>query len=120
LEENVQAMNEAMAMVKTVEVTKAVRSTKINDLKVKKGQTIALVDDRDLVAVGDNVAEVLFEALDKAGIESAEVVTLYYGADVEATQAEEMIQEIRNKYPEKQVELVRGGQPHYDYVVSLE
>jgi len=120
LEENVQAMNEAMAMVKTVEVTKAVRSTKINDLKVKKGQTIALVDDRDLVAVGDNVAEVLFEALDKAGIESAEVVTLYYGADVEATQAEEMIQEIRNKYPEKQIELVRGGQPHYDYVVSLE
>ncbi|HEX75666.1 MAG TPA: DAK2 domain-containing protein [Dehalococcoidia bacterium] len=120
LEEAAQAMEEAIATVKTVEVTKAVRSTQIKGLKVRKGQAIGIVDDEDLVAAGDSITDVLFEALDKVGIESVEVVTLYYGADVEAAQAEEIIQEIGNKYPEKQVELIRGGQPHYNYIVSLE
>ena len=120
IEENVQAMEEAVATVKTVEITEAARSTQLQGLKIKKGQAIAIVDDENLVAAGDNTAEVLFEALDKAGIESAEVVTVYYGADIEAAQAEQVVQKIRDKYPEKQVEMVSGGQPHYRYIVSLE
>lgn len=120
MEENVQAMEEAVATVKTVEITEAARSTQLQGLKIKKGQAIAIVDDENLVAAGDNTAEVLFEALDKAGIESAEVVTVYYGADIEADQAEQVVQKIRDKYPEKQVEMVSGGQPHYRYIVSLE
>jgi len=120
LEENVQAMEEAVAGVKTVEITKAVRSTQIKGLKIKKGQFIGIVDDEELVAAGDSIAEVLFEALGKTDIESAEIVTLYYGADVEAAQAEQIVQEIYNKYPEKQVEMVSGGQPHYSYIISLE
>jgi len=120
LEENVQAMEEAVAGVKTVEITKAVRSTQIKGLKIKKGQFIGIVDDEELVAAGDSIAEVLFEALGKTDIESAEIVTLYYGADVEAAQAEQIVQEICDKYPEKQVEMVSGGQPHYSYILSLE
>ncbi len=120
LEKNAQAMEEAIATVKTVEVTNAVRDTQMKGLKVSKGQAIAIVDDEELVAAGDSVAEVVFEALDKAGVESAEVVTMYYGADVEVAQAEQIIQELRNKHPDKQVEIVSGGQPHYGYVVSLE
>ena len=120
LQKNAQAMEEAIATVKTVEVTNAVRDTRMKGLKVSKGQAIAIVDDEELVAAGDSMAEVVFEALDKAGVESVEVVTLYYGADVEATQAEQIIEELRNKYPDKQVEIVSGGQPHYGYVVSLE
>jgi hypothetical protein len=120
MEENVQAMEEAVATVKTVEITEAARSTQLQGLKIKKGQAIAIVDDENLVAAGDNTAEVLFEALDKAGIESAEVVTVYYGADIEAAQAEQVVQKIHDKYPEKQVEMVSGGQPHYRYIVSLE
>lgn len=120
LEENVQAMEEAVAGVKTVEITKAVRSTQIKGLKIKKGQFIGIVDDEELVAAGDSIAEVLFEALVKADIESAEIVTLYCGADVEAAQVEQIVQEIHNKYPEKQAEMVTGGQPHYSYIISLE
>ena len=120
LEKNAQAMEEAIATVKTVEVTNAVRDTRMKGLKVSKGQAIAIVDDEELVAAGDSMAEVVFEALDKAGVESAEVVTMYYGADVEVAQAEQIIQELRNKHPDKQVEIVSGGQPHYGYVVSLE
>ncbi|MBC8512695.1 MAG: DAK2 domain-containing protein [Dehalococcoidia bacterium] len=120
LKQNAQAMEEAIATVKTVEVTNAVRDTRMKGLKVSKGQAIAIVDDEELVAAGDSMAEVVFEALDKAGVESAEVVTMYYGADVEVAQAEQIIQELRNKHPGKQVEMVSGGQPHYGYVVSLE
>jgi len=120
LEENAQAMKEAVATVKTVEVTRAVRSTQIKGLKVRKGQAIAVVDDEEIVAAGDSATQVLFEAIDEAGVESLEVVTVYYGGDVEVAEAEQIVQKIRNKYPEKQVEMVSGGQPHYDYIVSLE
>jgi DAK2 domain fusion protein YloV len=120
MKENVQAMEEAVATVKTVEITEAARSTQLQGLKIKKGQVIAILDDEKLLAADDNVEEVLFEALDKAGIGSAEVVTVYYGADIEAAQAEQVVQKIRDKHHEKQVEMVSGGQPHYRYIVSLE
>jgi DAK2 domain fusion protein YloV len=120
LEENVQAMKEAISGVKTVEITEAARSTQLHGLKIRKGQLIAIVDDENLVAAGNNLDEVLFEALDKAGIGSAEVVTVYYGADIEAPQAEQVVNKIRDKYGDKQVEMVSGGQPNYPYVVSLE
>jgi DAK2 domain fusion protein YloV len=120
LEENVESMNEAITAVKTVEITEAARSTKVHGLKIKKGQFIAIVDDENLVTADNNPEEVLFEALDKAGIGSAEVVTVYYGADIEAPQAEEIVKQIRKKYGDKQVEMVSGGQPNYHYIVSLE
>jgi len=120
MEENVQAMNGAITVVKTVEITEAARNTQLHGLKIKKGQLIAIVDDENLVSAGNNLDEVLFEALDKAGIGSAEVVTVYYGTAVEAPQAEQVVNEIRLKYADKQVEMVSGGQPNYPYVVSLE
>ena len=120
MKENVQAMEEAVATVKTVEITEAARSTQLQGLKIKKGQVIAILDDEKLLAADDNMDKVLFEAIDKAGIGSAEVVTVYYGADVETAQAEQLIQKVRDKYPEKQVEMVSGGQPHYRYIISLE
>ena len=120
LEENVQAMNEAITAIKTVEITEAARSTQLHGLKIKKGQLIAIIDDEDLVSAGNDLDEVLFTALDKAGISSAEVVTVYYGADIETAQAEQILNGIRQKYGNKQVEMVSGGQPNYPYVVSLE
>jgi DAK2 domain fusion protein YloV len=120
LGENVESMNESITEVKTVEITEAARSTQVQGLKIKKGQFIAIIDDENLVTAGNNPEDVLFEALDKAGISSMEVVTLYYGADVEASQAEETVKEIRRKFGDKQVEMVSGGQPNYRYIVSLE
>ena len=120
MKENVQVMEDAVATVKTVEITESARSTQLQGLKIKKGQAIAILDDDKLLAVNDNMEEVLFEALDKAGIDSAEVVTVYYGADIEEAQAEQVAQKIRDKNHEKQVETVSGGQPHYRYIVSLE
>jgi hypothetical protein len=120
LEENVKAMNEAITAIKTVEITLAARSTQLHGLKIKKGQIIAIIDDENLVTAGNNLDEVLLEALEKAGVGQAEVVTVYYGADVEASQAEQIAERIRQKYGDKQFEMVSGGQPNYPYVISLE
>jgi hypothetical protein len=120
LEENVRSMNEAIVAVKTVEITEAARSTQIQGLKIKKGQFIAIVDDEKLVSTGTDMNDVLFEALEKVGTGSSEVVTVYYGSDVEAPQAEQLVERIRSKYKDKQVEIVSGGQPNYPYIVSLE
>jgi hypothetical protein len=70
--------------------------------------------------VQDTARDVLNEVLDKAGLDDAEIVTLYYGQDTEETEAENCGNEIREKYPHLQVEVVKGGQPHYHYIVSVE
>ena len=120
LEDNVEAMQEAAGIVKTLEITRAVRSTKLNGMKIKEGQVIGIVDDDIIVAAGDDVDGVLFKALEKMEVQTAEVITLYYGNDIQETQAGNVVEEINKKYPGKQVELVHGGQPHYDYIISLE
>jgi dihydroxyacetone kinase-like predicted kinase len=120
LEENIQSMSEAVKSVKTVEITTAARSTQIHGLKVQQGQAIGIIYDTELVAAGDDVQDVLMRSLDKGGISSVEMVTIYYGADLQAETAEEVVNRLKEKYPGKQIELVSGGQPHYFYVVSLE
>ena len=120
LEENIQSMSEAIKGVKSVEITTAARSTQLHGMKIKQGQAIAIIDDTDLVACADDVTEVLMSSLNTAGIDAAELVTLYYGADVKPDQAEVVTNKLKEKYPGKQIEVVSGGQPHYFYIVSLE
>lgn len=119
LEMNAKAMAQALKAVRTVEVTRAVRSTKINGLKVMKGQAIGIVDGR-LVVAGDDVQKVLSDSLARGGAASAELVTLYYGADTTAEAAGAAARALGAVYPELEVQVVNGGQPHYFYVVSVE
>jgi len=119
LEENAQIMEEAIAGMKTLEITKAVRKTQLNGLKIKKGQFIAVLNDEDLIASGDEISDAIFEALRRVGAEKAEIATIYYGAGVKTAEAEEIAQEMRNRY-QTEVEVVHGGQPHYNYIISLE
>ena len=62
----------------------------------------------------------MFEGLGKAGVDEAEVVTIYYGNNIGDNDAEKVVEKFNMKYPGKQVEVVHGGQPHYDYIISLE
>jgi hypothetical protein len=119
LEQNARAMEEAIGRVKTLEVTKAVRKTRVDDLEVKKGQFIAILDDEDLVASADKIGDVILEAVAKAGVDEAEIVTVYYGAEIEDAQAQQVARGIRDRY-NTEVEVVYGGQPHYYYIISLE
>lgn len=119
LEENTRAMEEAMTAVKTIGVTKAVRKTRMNGQEIKKGQPIAILNDEDLIAGGNNILDVIFQALTKANIENTEMLTIYYAAEAQAIEAEDIAQKIREEY-HLEVEVVQGGQPHYNYIISLE
>ncbi|MFO7774031.1 MAG: DAK2 domain-containing protein [Dehalococcoidia bacterium] len=119
LEENAQAMEEAIGEVKTIEVTRAVRKTRLNDLEIRKGQFIAILNEEDLVAGADRIGDVILEALARAQAQEADIVTIYYGAEVKEVEAQEIAQEIRDRY-RTEVEAVYGGQAHYYYIISLE
>jgi hypothetical protein len=119
LESNIQIMTRAVTAVKTVEICRAVRSARIGDLKVKKKQPIGFLDG-DLVAAGEDCLEVLNKMLSKLELGKVEVITIYYGADTKSAEAEQVASNIRSQYPQLQIEVVRGGQPHYNYIVSIE
>jgi hypothetical protein len=116
---NAQLMEEAKSAVKSIEVTRAVRSTKLNGQKIKKKQAMSFLNG-DLLAVGDTSTGVLNEALAKLDLDEAEVITIYYGADTEPAEAEQFSISLREKHAQLQVEVVKGGQPHYNYIVSVE
>jgi DAK2 domain fusion protein YloV len=119
LDENARAMEEAVSRVQAIEIARAARETSFEGLKIDKGQYIAILNGEDVIAGADKIGDVIINSLNSAGAEKAELVTLYYGAEVNLPEAQEMAQEIRNRYG-VEVETVYGGQPHYDYIISLE
>jgi len=116
---NAQIMEKSISSVRSIEITRAIRSTKVNDLKIKKKQLIGLLDG-DLVAVGDNNMDVINQVLAKLDLSKAEVVTIYYGDDEESAEAEQISASIGKQHPQLQIEVIRGGQPHYNYIISIE
>jgi dihydroxyacetone kinase-like predicted kinase len=116
---NADIMEKALCSVKTIEITRSIRSTKLNGLKIRRKQPIGLLDD-ELVAVGDTNLDVINQVLEKLDLDKAEVITIYYGADAEADEAEQISESITDKYPQLQVEVIKGGQPHYSYIISVE
>ena len=116
---NAEIMEKALSSVKTIEVTKSVRATRINGLHIKRKQPIGLLDD-ELIAAGDTDLDVINKILDKLDMKEAEVVTIYYGEDVQAEEAEKISASITEQYTNLQVELIKGNQPHYSYILSIE
>jgi len=119
LSDNARIMTRAISAVRTIEICRAVRAAKLADLKIKKKQPIGFLDG-DLVAVGQTSLEVLHKMLSKLSLDKVEVITIYYGEDPKPSEAEQVGNDIRERYPGLQIEVVRGGQPHYDYIVSIE
>jgi DAK2 domain fusion protein YloV len=119
VETNAELMKRATSTVRSIEITRAARPAKLGELDIKRKQAIGFVDG-DLVAVDDNPAGALNKVLDRLDLGQAEVLTIYYGDDTELAEAQEVSSSIRRQYPQLQVEVVRGGQPHYNYMVSLE
>jgi DAK2 domain fusion protein YloV len=119
LETNASLMGEAISTVKTVEVARAVRSTSIGDLKIKRKQAIGFIDG-ELTSVGDSPEGVLWDVLLSLDTEGSEVITIYYGKSTKRSTAEEIVGRIRQQYPHLEVELIWGGQPHYHYIASVE
>jgi dihydroxyacetone kinase-like predicted kinase len=116
---NAKLMSEAKSNVKTIEITRAVRGAHLNGLNIKKKQTIGLLDGELLVA-GKTPLDILTKMLAQLDLTNTQIITIYYGADTEQAEAEEVSASIREQYPPLQVEIIKGGQPYYDYIVSIE
>ncbi|HEX76863.1 MAG TPA: DAK2 domain-containing protein [Dehalococcoidia bacterium] len=119
LEANALAMDRARAGVKTVEFTRAVRATRIGHFKIGKDQVLGFLDG-ELVAVAEEPKDVLEAVVARSGAGEAEVVTVYHGKGVSPAEAEEFAQAWRQLCPGVEVEVINGGQPHYDYIISVE
>jgi hypothetical protein len=116
---NARFMTEAKSAVRTIEITRAIRGAHLNGLNIKKKQIIGLLDG-ELLAAGKNPSDILTTILAKLDLTNTQIITLYYGADTAEAEAEEINCCIREKYPRLQVEIIKGGQPYYNYIVSIE
>jgi dihydroxyacetone kinase-like predicted kinase len=119
LAENAGDMEAALGSVRTVEITRAVRSTSIKGVAVEEGQVIAVVDD-ELKLASEAPETALEAALDGLAGGATSLITLYYGAGTTAEQAQATAERLRSRFAGHEVEVVHGGQPHYLYIVSLE
>jgi fatty acid kinase len=117
-EDNLRSMREAADRVQTIEVTHAVRDTRSNGLRVKKGDVIALINDK-LKHAGGDYREVVREALQDLGPDGYELVTVFTGEDTSADEGEALAQSIRESFPGLEVELQAGGQQHYPFILAV-
>jgi len=117
--ENLDAMQQSLAAVETIEVTTATRDAVIAGVAVKAGQPIGLLN-RVLVAAGATPLEALEAVLDKLAMGPGYLVTLYYGEQVSRQDAEAVADALRARPDHPEVEVVWGGQPHYPYIASVE
>ncbi|HLE26992.1 MAG TPA: DAK2 domain-containing protein [Anaerolineales bacterium] len=113
------AMEKAAGDIETGEITTATRTVEIDGVAVQDGQIIGLHNGALKVA-GDGLPETLMRLLEVMGAGERELITLYYGAEVTEQQAEAQAEAVRAAYPGQQVEIHRGGQPHYHYILSSE
>jgi len=119
LDANAMAMCEALGAVRSVEITTADKDATIDGVAVRHGDVIGLVDDR-LVEAGDELVAVTIAALVHAMIEDAEVVTVITGADAPVDAGERLESALAGSHPSIAVEIVDGGQPHYDFLIAVE
>ncbi len=119
LEENTEAMTQSLQMIKTGQVTYAVRDTHIDDKEIKEGDIMG-IGDHAILAIGKEIEAVAKETVGLMVEEDSELISIYYGADVNEEAANALGEELMEQYPDCEVEVYAGGQPIYYYVVSVE
>jgi hypothetical protein len=111
----IQAIND----VQTGEITTAVRDAEIDGVTTKEGDIIAMLN-RKLVCSASTVEKACLGLLEKANATDYELITLFYGADVTMHDAHHIADSIGEAYPNLEVEIQDGGQPHYHFILSIE
>ncbi|HOO27296.1 MAG TPA: DAK2 domain-containing protein [Lachnospiraceae bacterium] len=118
-EENAEIMKEEIKKVKTGQVTYAVRDTVINGLEIKQGNIMG-IGDHDILSVGTVVEDTAMEMLTKMVDDDSELISIYFGNEVDEEMAGDFAAEVEKNYPECDVEIHTGGQPIYYYIISVE
>jgi hypothetical protein len=115
----VQEMNEAIDDVETGEITTATRTVEIDGVEVQEGQVIALHNGK-LILASTSLQEACLGLLEKAHADHFELITLFYGLNVSKSEAFRIADEIRKAFPEQEVEVQEGCQPHYQFIIAIE
>ena len=118
-EENFARMEEEIKNVKTGEVTYSIRDTLIDDKEIHQGDYMG-IGDKGILAVSKDMTEAVLDMLSQIVDEDSALISLYYGADVTAEDAEALAAKVREKFTSLDIELAEGGQPIYYYVLSVE
>ena len=118
-EENLENMIQEMAHVRTGQITYAVRNTSIDGREIRQGDIMG-IGDSGILSVGTDVADTALEALQAMVDPESELVSIYYGSDVDDAGAQAFFQRAQEACPDCEVELHSGGQPIYYYVISVE
>ena len=116
---NLKNMNEALHSVKTGSVTYAVRTSSIDGLQLAKGDIIGL-DESKILTKGSDSNAVAEDLVQKMISDEHETITLFYGEDVDEAKATALCDRLTEVYPDKDVDVHRGGQPLYHYIISIE
>ena len=117
--ENTAAMEEAMSLVTTMEVTYAARDSEFDGQAIHAGDSLLLVDnqlfgtEKDLHAALDKLAQASKE---RAG----EFISIFYGEGVDPDQAEQALALFQTACPDAEITMLEGGQPVYHYLISVE
>ena len=119
VEENEEALMESLTMVKSGQVTFAVRDTVMNDVEVKEGNIIGIAESK-LMDAGEGVDTITTSLVEKLVDEDSAIVTLFYGEDVTEEDANKLRDELEEKFEDIDIELYYGGQPLYYYLISVE
>jgi DAK2 domain fusion protein YloV len=119
LEEVTAQMNEAIAEVITGEITRATRSVEIDGVTTQEGQYIALINGK-LILSADNIETACLELLTRANANDYELITLFYGNEMPKPEVNRIADVIRTKFPEQEIEVQEGDQPHYFFIISIE
>ncbi len=117
---NIERMEGAIEEVSSVNITKAVRDSKVDGIEVKEGDIIGIFNGQ-IISKGDDKVEVAASTISK-GIEGFTdgTITIFYGADISEEDAEEFSNNMQEEYPDCDIELHYGGQPLYDYLIAIE
>lgn len=114
-----EKMIKAFGSVKTGEVTIATRTVEIDGVSVKDGQVIALLDGK-LALAAESVEQGVLDLLEKANAAECEIVTLFYGEEMTHAESNRIADVIRETYSNLEIEVQEGGQPHYQFIISIE
>ena len=117
-EELKKEMEAEIEYVKTLEITQAVKDSKVNGMEIKEGDYIGLCDG-DIIVTAEEIEETVISLLDKTN-EAEELVTIYYGEQITKEEAERLKEKMQEKYDFDEIEAYEGGQPLYPYIISLE
>ena len=119
VEENEASLNDALEMVTTGSVTYAVRDTEMDGIQIKEGNMLGLVENK-IKKVGDDYFTVAEEVLDSMINEDSELITIFYGKDVDESKMEEFTSKLEEKYEDFDVQCYKGDQPLYYFIMSVE